>query len=59
MDKKQTEPEQPKALRYGHSQIPETMRDVILDKKTNTILTETDILTEILNKLETIERSIG
>ena len=45
--------------RYEHSQVPETMREVILDKKENRVLTELDILLEILNKIENIERSVA
>ena len=45
--------------RYEKAQVPESMRDVILDKKTDKVISDLDILLEILNKVEKIERSVA
>jgi hypothetical protein len=57
-EEKKEEPKKEEQQRYERTQIPETMREVILDRKTNVVLTDIDILNEILNKTDKIERSV-
>jgi hypothetical protein len=57
VDKKETKVEE--GLRYELAQVPETMRTVIKDNKTNEVYTEMEILLTILNKVEKIERSVA
>jgi hypothetical protein len=59
VEKKETNPPIPIKERYEISQVPESMRIVVSDNKTETIFTEIEALVLLLNKVDKIERSIA
>ena len=45
--------------RYIKTAVPETVKEVVLDNKTENVYSDIDLLILILNKLEKIERSVA
>jgi hypothetical protein len=45
--------------RYIKATVPETVKEVVLDNKTEKVYSDIDLLVLILNKLEKVERSVA